>query len=40
MPCVEEVEWILSHMDDSDMMLCSKRGGNISTEYGEDMKTK
>lgn len=30
-PCVEEIEWILLHMDDSDLVLRSESGGHIAT---------
>jgi len=37
-PCAEVIECIITHMDDSDLMLHSERGGKITMYYGEDMK--
>lgn len=38
-PCDEVIEWIVTHMDDSQLVLCSESGKHLATYYGEDMQT-
>lgn len=37
MPCVEVIESIIKHMDDSHLVLHSESGRQLATYYGEDM---
>ena len=37
-PCAEVIEWIITDMDDSHLLLCSKSGNQLATYYGEDMQ--
>ena len=39
MPCVEVIEQIIAHMDDSNLVLHSESGGQLAMNYGEDMHT-
>lgn len=39
MPCVEAIEWFITHMDDFHLVLCSESGSDIATYYGDDMQT-
>ena len=39
MPCAKVIEWIITHMDDSHLMICSESGSQLTTYYGEDMQT-
>lgn len=39
MPCVEVIEWIITHMDDSHLVLQSESGGHLTIYHGEDMQT-
>ena len=38
-PCALVIEWILTHMDDSHLVLYSESGGQLATYCREDMQT-
>lgn len=38
-PCAEAIEQIITHMDDSHLVLRTESGSHIATYYGEDMHT-
>jgi len=39
MPCDEAIEWTITHMDDSHLVICSESGRHLATYYDEDMQT-
>ena len=37
-PYAKLIEWIITYIYDSHLVICSKSGGHLSTYYGEGMK--
>lgn len=39
MPYVEAFEWVIPHMDDTNLVLHSESGSELATYYEQDMHT-